>query len=555
MIRIICFEEGICRRNRSFAKILSPGRNLAMLLFMGLCLIVHGLGAECLNAQTRRHIVAYGGIPDKYVETIARKADILIVSKITDKQIREMKRINQQLLVLKYHSAVGIYPTNPEWDTIRVHEDWFVHVGNSKLINNKYGWYLMNIANKQWRSYVSGLMNRQTSESFDGIFIDDCWDRFIDKFSNPGVTRSITGGEVGLMEWREHMLALLKEVRKTFPKKIIINGAFSEYLRVVDGCMEESFIHSNTQSDSFLPNSSAVLRQLKKVQILQKYGKMLLLQSGTSGDGTGNPSRIFSLCLGSYLLIEDKNTSFNFQPRKGYYFKGLEPYDIDYQLASPKGDFYFQDNGIHEEDLLRNGDFSLGLLGWRLRNGNPSLDVCAEGNDRCILFQGTGKSGDMIESEYIKVEANKEYRISLKCKSERNDPGSLLYKKLGVLGRFYDRNMNYIPEVCDLMVDRGRYDWMPFERVCTSPGSAAYFKLSVGFIGDGSGKCWVDDVCFGRVMKKGYLMRRDFSNGVVIVNSGTAESRIEVPRGTMKYEDYILKIEPGEGRIIVFQDQ
>jgi hypothetical protein len=507
-------------------------KNISLQLLIAVtCFFLHALTGASLFAKTRKHIVAYGGIADRHVGSIAKNADILIVGDIRHNQIEQMKQINPKLIILKYHNAIGIHKNISEWDKINQNETWFVHdkIESNRLIRRTWGWYLMNNSNESWRMFLSNMIAKKTDDSVDGVFIDDFWDRFYSNFTQEGKKVSALPKENVISAWGNNMILFLKQLRKVYPKLIFINGAFEKYIEYVDGCMEEAFVHSSSNSDSFFHNSAHFIRSLKKIENLKRHGKLILLQSGTNGDGTGNIVKLFHYCYASYHLVCSKNTSFNFQPRGGYYFRGVPYYDnYKLDLGDSKGKYYVCKEGKDNPNLISNGNFNNGMDSWRVKCGNPSVDLEVSISGKSILFQSQGDNPDMIESEYIPTESNKNYIISVWCKADNNKPGSAGYRKLCLLGRFYDKDKQKLPGFYDLQFDRGTYDWCPFETNYKSPGEAAYFRLRLGFIGDGSGKGWVDDVYFGLTVKKGKVIRRDFSNGIVLVNCGTKNTLIEL---------------------------
>lgn len=406
------------------------------------------------NAKTKRHLVLYGGIKDAYIYPIARHADIIVVGKIRYDQLKQLKQINPNLIILKSYHGLGASRHYPEWNRIRKNEAWFVHDKDTrlKLIEKKYGWYLMNSANEEWRQFLAKKIARETDDLFDGF-------------------------------------------------------------------MEESFIHSNWNSDSFFHNSASYIRSLRKIQNLAKYGKMILAQSGSKGDNTGNIDKVYRLSFTSYLLIFDKNISFNFHPSHTYYFKGFyQINDFALDLGNPLGSYYLYSEGPPGPNLLPNGNFNEGLDSWQVRKGSPSLDSKVSLSGSSLSFQAQSDTQDKIRSQFIPVSGDTEYTISAFCKSEKNLPGSARYKKLGLQGRFYDTNKQRIQGAFDLQFAAGTYDWQPFEITHTSPVNAAYFRLRLGFIGDGKGKGWIDNVYFGIARKRERILRRNFTKGSIFVN-------------------------------------
>ena len=108
-----------------------------------------------------------------------------------------------------------------------------------------------------------------------------------------------------------------------------------------------------------------------------------------------------------------------------------------------------------------------------------------------------------------------------------------------------------LPGAFDLQFDSGAYSWRPFDTTYTSPASAAYFRIRLGFIGDGVGKGWVDRVYFGKVTESGQVLGRNFSGGKVLVNYGTAETTITYKPVENQSGSASLTLMPAEGRILL----
>jgi hypothetical protein len=164
-----------------------------------------------------------------------------------------------------------------------------------------------------------------------------------------------------------------------------------------------------------------------------------------------------------------------------------------------------------------------------------------------VRFTSDGlKRRDMIRSHLIPVVAKEEYRIRLWVRANKNEPGKADYMKFGLKGRFYDRDKKEIPGSYDLKFDKGSYDWQPYEITYRTPSNAAYYQISIGFIGDGTGTGWMDNLYFGKADKNELILKRDFENGSVFVNYGDKEATISL-QGVVPE---IYKLDPGQGIIV-----
>ena len=491
------------------------------------------LQAAYAYGGTRRHMVLYGGIPDGMVEDIARSADLLVLGTIRGDQLDQLKRINPEIVLLKYHHGLSIPQTSPDWAIVDSRENWFAHDRTSgrRMTAGTYGWTLMNIADSSWRNYHAAMIATTTEERFDGVFIDDFWDRFVAKFVAEGTDRPAAPEPFIVDRWPSLMTDVLRMLRENYSKLIFINGAHEAYISHVDGCMEESFVHSSHNPDEWLRPAVGAYRSILEMEQLKKQGKVLLIQSGTRGNTGGDPQALFRLCHRAYLLIADRNTYFNFHPASSYNWRNLhvsDDYRID--LGPAAGAFEVVPPGASSASLLNNGDFASGLGAWKIIGGKPRIEVSTSAHRHSVLFQGDGLSGDRILSEFIPVTPGISYALSAWCKTEQNTPGSAGYKKLGIQGRFFDGEGARLPGAFDLQFDGGSYGWLPFEATFVSPPSAAFFQIRIGFIGDGRGRGWVTGVSFAATAARSLILKRDFQRGSVYVNLGNQAEQIRPVR-------------------------
>ncbi len=519
------------------------------------CILIQIDFKSAVLANTKRHLVIYGGLSAMDLMPVARKADFLIISNTRLEYLNRIKQINPQLIILKYHHALGVHKSYPEWDYINENENWFVHdkLTKSRLIEKKYGWYLMNNANESWRKFLAGKIVNTTDAIFDGVFIDDAWIRFVNKFISFKTKSAGWPLEEIIRDWEKNMILLLKQLRGKYPKKIFINGAYEQFIPFVDGYMDEGFVHSNWQPEAFFPSPAMYMQSLRRIERLKNFGKTILIQSGTKGERFDAIERVFHFCIASYFLISNTRTSFGFHPLHTYYFKGFPHYD-DYalDLGKPKGEYYLYKKGIRPPNLVPNGNFDDGLSRWTVMRGNPLTDSKTKIAGSSILFNGTPTRSDQILSEFIPVKNDTKYTLSAYCKAENNwAGGGAGYKKLGLQGRFYDKYKKKIPGAFDLQFDAGTYDWLPFEITHTSPRDAAYFRIRLGFIGDGLGKGWVDSVYFGMAAASENILRRDFTKGIVLVNYGSKETAVDTSKIPKHYGINHLVIRAHEGKILL----
>lgn len=528
-----------------------------MLAFTLLMLLVCNLEPADGMAKTKRHLIIHGGLSVFNYARIAEKIDYLVVSNARPEHLAKMKEINPDLVILRYHHALGVRKNSPFWDSANRHASLIVRDRRTgkRMVEKKYGWYLLDVSSQLWRQHLTEKIFAHTPELFDGVFLDDFWSDFVDKFVTEEDRLPAVPPEKIITDWKRHLVAFLEHLQTAYPGLIFINGLDQQYIHHVDGCMEEGFVHGNWMSDKKLPNPAKFMRSVLKTRRIAVHGKTVLVQSGTRGDAPSHVEKLFRWCFSSYLMIQNEHTSFGFHPLYTYYFKDFAPYD-DYQtdLGAPLGPYELLADGSDSPNLLPNADFSNGLQGWRAIAGAPELAAETGRSANAVFFTGSSERKDRIASPFITVDPGAAYRLAAVCRTEDNRPGSENYMKFGLQGRFYDRSKNKLAGAYDVKFDRGTYGWMPFERIYRSPAEAAYFRIRIGFIGDGTGKGWLDRVYLGRHEAGARLMRRYYSKGAVLVNFGTEPGRAEVvdPRRSAKRR--VVPVSASDGRVVPWEE-
>ena len=484
-------------------------------------------------ALIKRHLVIYGGLNSADLSVVAKNAEIVILNNVPREHLVRLKQINPRMLLFQYHHSPGFHSHYHDWESVDAREDWFVHDKNTgeRLVEKKYGWFLMNISSESWRNYLATRIASITDDIFDGVFLDDAWVRFSNKFRCQISNSTGQPKEDFAADWAGHMQQLIATVRHKYPKRIFINGAHEEYIHLVDGCMEENFVHPNWKPGYDLPDPSTYLRMLRKMERIQNYGKALLIQSGTSGADPDSTRKIFDYCLASYHLIEGPNTSFGFHRAPTYRYQGpLHSEDVHPYIGEPTAPFRIVKQTPHRPNLVVNNTFEKGWRHWRVMQGRPQIETepSLQAGISAVTFSSRESGSDQIASDFIPVRDNFRYRLAAVCKAHRNRAGSRRYQKLGLQGRFYSIDRKQLPGAYDLQFEEGTYDWLPFETSFISPPGAAFFRIRIGFIGDGTGKGAVSQVFFGPAADRAVVVGRSFTRAEVLVNSGTDEATVSV---------------------------
>ena len=519
----------------------------------GLVLTMSWLGPA--HAEIKRHLVIYGGIKDAAISQIAADTDLLIAGTIREDQVDRLKAIRPSLKVFKYHHPWGLRESYAGWETARRNPAWFARdrTSGERMIVPRRRIYLMRFDNPAWRKFKAAQITRDTPRSFDGVFIDDCWNAFSPKFVTENSGQKAQPETEFILKWPQHVKQLLQTVQETYDKPIFINGAHSIYQDHVDGFMMEGFIHANWQKDRDRRPSVDSVRQLLKAQRLLRLGKPVFFQSGAQGDSDASQASLFNLCLASYLLISNSSSAFNYHPNQSYALKYLhqaKAYDID--LGPPEDPIVPQMESPRPPNLLTNGNFTDGLKGWSVLAGAPRHDP-GEGTDPGAAFLegiGVNGNGDLIASPLIPVDGNQSYTVALFGKTDQNlSSGIHSYRRLGLQVRFYDRDKQQLERRFGFTFDAGRNDWLPYEIDCVSPSKAAFIQLRTGFIGDGVGQGWVDQIYLGPSVVRERVFRRDFLNGAVWVNFGNRKVSIDSGSVGSNSSSGRLTLAPASGHI------
>ncbi len=510
---------------------------------------------ENSEAFPNRHAIIYGGFPNNAIPAIANAYDVLIVGETEANQVRALKNLNPNIKVLKYKHYTGMQTSYDGWSYVNGKENWFVHdVATSKRLTRvPYGWYLMNIADASWRTYKVNKIISEIDPAFDGIFIDDMWEKYADKFLCAGTSTSGTADEAFIDSWEDNIIAFLDEMKSKYNGLVYINGTYDKYAPHVDGIVEESFVHSIWNSDSFFHDPDEYERELLKIERLNSLGKPVVAQSGTLADGTGDPDEIFRYCYASYLLIANASITTYFKEGYNYAFQGVQnrsEFAVD--LGEPTGRYFIAQEGDPTANMVSNGGFESGMSNWSVISGSPKVDSTVGRTGGSIMLVGTGSVSDLAATDYIPVSGSSVYVLRAHCKSESNNPGAEYYQKLGVKLRYFNSSKQQVGSTDGgLIFDEGSYNWMPYQNSYELPEKTAYVRIFVGFMGTGTGKGWVDDVYFGPEQGKERLFRRNFEKGVVLVNSGVQQGRIKIDGYLGDNGDSYYTLNPHQGRIIL----
>ena len=370
--------------------------------------------------------------------------------------------------------------------------------------------------------------------------------------------------------WHDDMKGMLKIVKATIGDKLFIinNNDNDDFLDIVDGIMDESFIHATWHSSDHIYSPSEWKKDVDGMIAALAKGKIFLAQSGIKYEEGLTEKKIketILYCFASYLLGMGENSTFYFEnPNIG----GKPTYypEWDISLGEPVGDYYLvEEHYSTNPNLIPNPSFERDLDNWIINEqgdeGTPNISnqEFSEGFKSAHFINNNPDKESSISSGYIPVEPNTIYKLSAKFKGKNVVKHSSWWKNLGIWGWFYDENYTRIDESQLSLLDPGEgdFDWVQLSSTKTSPANARYFRIvRLGFPEGATGEGWIDDV---RLVKyepsQDYIVYgRKFTNGLVLVNVGQGIHTIEFDKPYETLEGEIVNsvnIGPHEGVILL----
>jgi hypothetical protein len=318
-------------------------------------------GTVLYSTNIRKYINAYGfrGFSNGTADFISSHFDWIDTDYAVQNIVgfRRMKSNNPSLIITVYKNVMGVSSSDPDWNIISQHEDWFVHDKNGNRVLNKWwSWYLMDVGNTGWRNFYTNWCTTVLQEqSINGIFADDVWNTvpsgdFPDTWWNPWtVPNSYINGTIG-EQWHSNMLAFIQYVKQSIGNKLfIINSAeIQDYMNACDGREEEGFVHrhdwSYTEFDSINWKEA-----VDGVMQDGKIGKHVMVKSGFSElDESPPPSKeivdtMLMYGFSSYLLALNGDKMFfgfgscwSTDGSQGYY----PVFDAAKALGHPVNNYY-----------------------------------------------------------------------------------------------------------------------------------------------------------------------------------------------------------------------
>ncbi len=126
---------------------------------------------------TKEHIVYYApNLPAEHVQTISSEFDLMVMSFNHKNQLAQIKSKRPDFKAYGYQYLRGLEPSGPYFSTAEQNESWFLHDSQGhRLINDYWGWYLVDVTNPSWRSFIVQKTAERLADynQLDGIFSDD----------------------------------------------------------------------------------------------------------------------------------------------------------------------------------------------------------------------------------------------------------------------------------------------------------------------------------------------------------------------------------------------
>ncbi len=246
---------------------------------------------------------------------------------------RKLRKYNPDFIVLHYRLGIGLgyrrvmgdcEPRGEyimivegdrwvrEWPD-KVEESWFYHIDGKRVLNCKWGWYLVDLDDESWRTYWSSEVLRQLEQNEnDGLFVDSySVPNYLGfYYFNPQLPEIDAEFEAEWAAKLESFTEFMKDVLGDKYYWIPNVGAWitlrdpTDY-SLADGIMIEGF-SMWCEGAYFHPVDWKL--QMNRALSLSKMGKIVIAQTYVNG---GIDARLFA--LGSYLLIKGERTYINLE--------------------------------------------------------------------------------------------------------------------------------------------------------------------------------------------------------------------------------------------------
>lgn len=291
--------------------------------------------SETTPFKVHKFITAYD-FNEKDIPFIASRFDLIDTELKKASQIEKMKGLNPSLKAIYYKNALTHQAGAASNRYVRDEKT------GSRLANDDWGWYLMDIGYPFYRTSLANLIrnNLMKNPIFDGVFLDDVWGyATLGGFYREGTKERGTVPQSAIKYWRDNMKLLLMRIKLAIENKLLIinTGAFNtDYLSLSDGQMYEAFCHANWQPYGvYYPDWQ---KKLDSMIAISNSGKAYLAQSGIQeGAMDLDTKRTARYCFAMFLLGAKGNSYFYFSKN----YRGVTYFpEWDVDLGSPMEDYH-----------------------------------------------------------------------------------------------------------------------------------------------------------------------------------------------------------------------
>lgn len=320
------------------------------------------------STKIKLHIPAYFNPTEQDLKLIAEHFSIIIGNIEQGVPFaNQLKSLNPGIITLGYRDMV-LMETNADvhkdWEIVNEREDWFVHDlncnnGTDCRIRTPEGRYLMDIENTGWQSYVLNYLKlklvKEEYENYDGVFLDDVWPAL----PWSGWMNNLHPSDSFIDNWQENVLTMLAKIKENLPKDkiVVINaGTNQQALNIVDGIMNEAFVHAPWQKNSEFQTVEEWKKDIDSLIYTMENHKFYLAQSGTVGETNNEIEEIMMFCLASYLLGAEEKSTFYF---KDYHHPGYDKiffypeWNIDLGIPIEKYNLVSNQNNIYQREYSK----------------------------------------------------------------------------------------------------------------------------------------------------------------------------------------------------------
>ena len=292
-------------------------------------------------------LIAYGTsspLSQDFITHMA-KFDLIDTDFKIGPDVEKIKAINPSIIILQYNDVMARSPDSEDWAEVDQHEEWFLHdVSGSRLQNEYWGFYCMDISSQGWRQHYADYVKEKIDlYGFDGVFADDVWTHlFKDAWTVPSENVPDWNYMVNdYTYWQTQMRGLLTYVKSRIGDRLLIyNGPSNIYLDVSDGKMGENFAFYDKEWRMPIDD----INDLAEISATDKY---YLASPHTIPEDT-EKNFLYAFCC-SLLGVNGPNAYFSwiniYAESQGHYPQ------MDLDFGNPIGPYYPVEEALYGRDF------------------------------------------------------------------------------------------------------------------------------------------------------------------------------------------------------------